>query len=286
MRLCAGIGFFLCLVGWSAFTAAAPPKGKAAPALPKVEADVLPAGHFMGTIVSAPNSERMFTLKITYPEVRLKPGARMPNLSHAHSQYMNNQYRQMMNVQRQMGHHRVHNMMQMQQMYMQMQMAQQRTLARLQQQELQQELRLLQQEIRAIQNMYQVVPVTREVEFQAGANVKVRLKELPQQFDDKGNIKRYTSAELSALKGKDKSLIGYESSVEALQPGQVVLASLRSHKKSSSASLPPPPSKKDQADDKEADATTEHKMQVTQIVILKDGDAPQYSTSPTKKKKK
>jgi hypothetical protein len=161
MRTGAGIGFFLCLIGLNASASAAPPKGKPAQTTPKVDADVLPPGHFVGTIANTPNSDRMFTLKITYPEVRLKPGARMPNLSHSQAQYMNNQYRQMMNLQQQTGrieHHPVHNMMQMQQMYMQVQMTQQRTLARLQQQELQQEQRLLQQEIRAIQNMYQVVP--------------------------------------------------------------------------------------------------------------------------------
>lgn len=284
MRTCAGIGFFLCLVGLSACADAAPPKGKPAQAASKVDADLLPPGHFIGTIASAPNSDRMFTLKITYPEVRLKPGARMPNLSHAHSQYQNNQYRQMMNLQRQearIEHHRVHNMMQMQQMYMQMQMAQQRTLARLQQQQQQQELRLVQQEIRAIQNMYQVVPVTREVDFQGDANVKVRTKVLPDQFDEKGNIKKYTPGELSALKGKDRNLIGYESSVEALQPGQIVLVSLHSHKKSHSAAV----SKKDKADDKEADSSIEHKMQVTMIVILKDGDGLPGAIAPSKQKK-
>jgi hypothetical protein len=288
MRTCAGIGFFLCLVCLISSAAAAPPKGKPAQTTPKVDADVLPPGHFIGTIASAPNSDRMFTLKITYPEVRLKPGARMPNLSHSHSQYMNNQYRQMMNLQRQearIEHHRVHGMMQMQQMYMQMQVAQQRTLARLQQQQLQQELRLVQQEIKAIQSMYQVVPVTRDVDFQADANVKVRTKVLPEQFDDKGNIKRYTPDERSALKGKDKNLIGYESSVEALQPGQIVLVSLHSHKKPHSTPLAASGSNKEKTDDKQADSSIEHKMQVTMIVILKDGDGLPGAIAPSKQKK-
>jgi hypothetical protein len=288
MRIGIRIGVILYLVALTSSTDAAPAQGKSNPSpANNVDADVLPPGHFVGTIVSAPNSDRMFTLKITYPEVRLKPGARMPNLSHANAQYMNNQYRQMMNLQRQMGrmqHHHVSNMMQMQQMYMQMQMYQQRTIARLQQQQLQQELRLLQQEIRAIQNMYQVVPVSRNVDFQMDANVKVRIKNLPEQFDEKGHIKRYTSQELAALKGKDKDLIGYESSVEALQPGQVVLVSLRSHKKPTSATLTTPASKKDKAEDKEADSAPEHKMQVTMIVILKDGEALQNAVAPTKKK--
>lgn len=289
MRSGVGIGVFLCLVGLSATTGAAPPAGKNAPSAPKVDADALPPGHFIGTIVSAPSSDRMFTLKITYPEVRLKPGARMPNLSHSHAQYVRNQYQQMMNLQRQVGrieHHRVYNMMQAQQMQMQVQMAEQRVMARLQQQELQQELRLLQQEIRAIQNMYQVVPVSRDVDFQTDANVKVRSKNLPDQFDEKGNIKRYTREELAALKGKDKNLIGYESSVEALHPGQIVMVSLHKHKTNHSTTLATPVSKKDNPDGKQTDSEIEHKMQASMIVILKDGDAPAASPSPPAKKKK
>jgi hypothetical protein len=175
-----------------------------------VDADVLPPGQFVGTIVSAPNSDRMLTLRITSPELRLKPGARNP----------------------------------------------------------------------------QVVPVAREVKFQVDANVKVRIKDLPEQFDDKGNIKKHTAAELSVLKGKDKNLIGYESSVEALQPGQIVMLSLRSHKKTNAATPDPPTSRQGRTNDKGAEPAVEHKMQVTMIVILKDGDAPQSAPPPTKPKNK
>lgn len=289
VRIFAGIGLFLCLVNLNAPAKAAPPKRKPSQSLPKVDADVLPPGRFVGTIVSAPNSDRMFTLKITYPEVRLKRGAKMPKLSHPHARSMHNQYRQMMNLRQRRGrggHHHLYNMMQMQRMFMQMQMNRQQVMARLQQQQLRQEMRVLQQEIKAVQNMYQVVPVSRNVDFQADANVKVRTKDLPGQFDEKGNIKRYTPAELSALKGKDKGLIGYESSIEALQPGLTVLVSLHTHKKSNSSAFAAPPSNQDQADDKEADASIEHKMQVTMIVILKDGDALQNSVLPGKRKKK
>ena len=211
MRACAGMGFCLCLVSLSISAEAAPPKGNPTPPPSKVDADALPPGHFVGIISSVPDSERMFTLKFTHPEVRRKPGVR---------------------------------------------------------------------------NQYQVVPVTREIQFQADANVKVRIKELPEQFDEKGNIRKYTPAELSALKGKDKNLTGYESSVEALQPGQVVMVSLHSHKKSSSAAPDAPVSRKGKTDDKEAEPATEHRMQVTMIVILKDGDAPQSSTPPPTKSKK
>lgn len=281
MRNCAGIATLLFLVGQS--VSAAPPKGNAA-SLPSVDADTLRPGHFVGSIVSAPDSDRMFKLRITYPEIRLKQGANIPNLNHAHAQYVYSQYRQMYNLQRQVGrmeHHRVRNMMQMQQMFMQIQWREARAVVRMEQQE----LRLLQQEIRAIQNMYQVVAVSRDIDFQADAKVKVRLKHLPEQFDERGRVKKYTNAELAALKGKDKDLIGYESSVEGLHPGQIVMTSLLRHTKSHSNTLTAPAAKKKQAADPEEDASIEHKMQVSMIVILKDGDAPSPANAAKKKKK-
>lgn len=274
----------------------APPKPKAAQSLPSVDADKLPPGQFAGTLVNPPNSDRMFTLKITYPEVHLKPGAKMPNLRNTHAQNIHRQYQQMMHLQQQMArsayhHHAVHNMMQMQQTYMQMQMNQQRAaqmMARIQQQEAQQELRLLQQEIKAIQSMYQVVQATRNVDFQAGKDVKVRIKDLPEQFDEKGSLKKYSPAELAALKGKDKSLPGYESSVEALKEGQVVVVVLRAHKKPTSGKLTASLAPKGKEDDKEkdTDSSIQHKMQVNVIVILKDSEGRSTPKAAAKKKKK
>ncbi len=282
-----------------------------------VDGDKLPPGEFAGTLVSLPNSERMFTLKITYPEVRLKPGAKMPsggNVHMPHVQNMNRQLQQLQHLQQQMArnatpHHAVHNMMQMQQMFIQMQRNQQRMaqqemqmMARIQQQQIraeqqlmQQELKLLQQQIKAIQNMYQVVQVTRNFDFQADENLKVRMKDLPEPFDDKGNIKKYTKQERLELKGKDKNLPGYESSADSLQIGQVVLVALRVHKKPKPTATLGTSSvtdkdkdkdaDKDKDKDKEADSTIQHRMQVRLIVILKDSDMPQNSTTqPTKKK--
>jgi hypothetical protein len=296
MRSLAGSGVLLLTLGFLAVTDAAPPKNNPAPNLSKVDADVLPPGTFAGVLVSALNSERMFTLRITYPEVRLKPGAKMPNLrsmeARTMQQIMNELHRaqQMPAIRGGSGgrHHQANalsNMMQMEQRYAQSQQRMAQAIARAQQQELQ----LLQQEIRAIQNMYQVVPVTRDFDFQADENVKVRIKDVPETFDEKGNIKKYTYAERMELKGKDKNLMGYESSLEALKPGQTVLVALRTHKKPKPVTLTAPIAKKDKEENKEienkgADSTLEHKMQVRVIVILKDGDAP--PSSPAQKNKK
>lgn len=289
MRSLAGLAGFLFIAGFFAVTNAAPPQNKAAPNLSKVDADVLPPGTFSGVLVSVPNSERMFTLRITYPEVRLKPGAKMPNLRSMETRTMQQIMQQMHRAQQMPamrgGYHAnaVSNMMQMEQRYLQSQQRMAQAMARAEQQELQ----LLRQEIQAIQNMYQVVPVTRDVDFQAGENVKVRVKDVPETFDEKGNIKKYTRAELLELKGKDKNLMGYESSLEALKPGQTVLVSLRTHKKPKPATLTGHAvNKEKEIENEAADATLEHKMQVKVIVILKDGDAPPNLSAPSKKNKK
>jgi hypothetical protein len=294
MRTYAGIIGLVSALTLIPSTDAVPPEGKPATRLPNVDASVLPAGQFTGTLVSPPDSNRMFTLTITYPEVRQKAGVKTPNLQTAQGQSLLRQYQQMMNLQQQIGRRNAQqallNMMQMHQRCTQLQMTSQRSMqatTRLQQQQLQRELRLLQQEIKAIQSLYQVVQVKRDFDFQAEEKIKVRLKNPPEQFDEKGFVKKYSPAELSELKGKDKSLIGYESSGEALKPGQTVLVNLRAHKPAKSTTAPTPAAKKDKdAEKKETDSAVAHKMQATMIVILQDGDAASDSTRQPKKNKK
>jgi hypothetical protein len=137
------------------------------------------------------------------------------------------------------------------------------------------------------------VASTRTIEFQAREDVKVRLRKLPEKFDEKGKPQKYTRAELDELKGKDKDLPGYESSLEKLEAGQklrVVLAyALRkpadkdkdkeSEKDKKDKDADKDKDKKDKdADkdkgkkdkDKEADKDGEKKMQVRLIVILEE----------------
>jgi hypothetical protein len=304
MRTLAGMSVLLFALGLFSFSQAAPPKNTPAQTPTKVDADVLPPGTFAGVLVSTPDTDRMFTLKITYGEVRLKPGAKMPNLRSMEARTMQQILQDMHRAQqtpRGSGgyvgyqHHAsaLSNMMHQQQMYTQGQQRMAQAMARAEQRELQ----LLQQEIRAIQNMYQVVPVTRDFDFQADANVKVRIKDLPDQFDEKGNVKKYTAVEKLALKGKDKNLMGYESSPEALKPGQTVLVALRTHKKPKPATLTTGTTKKEKEDDKEAEkkekgeqkeeeAALNKKMQVTVMVIVKDGEAPKGSSANSKNNKK
>jgi hypothetical protein len=313
-----GIGLLLGLFGMAAVEAAPAPKTQTGQNQPSVDGDKLPPGDFVGTLVSVPDDDRMFTLKVTYPEVRLKPGAKPPNFSSLEARTMNQVLQDLNRAQqapRGGGGYNRRNaasvMMHQQQQYMQSQQRMSQAMARAQQKELQ----LLQRELQAIQNLYQVVQTTREVDLQADVVVKVRIKDLPEEFDEKGNVKKYTVQEKAALKGKDKNLPGYESSPDALKVGQTVQVTLRTYKKPTPKKTTISTSKTKDADknkdadkdadkdkdkdadkdkekdktkgkdaDKDKDASTQHKMQVKMIVILKESDTPQNSTTESKKK--
>jgi hypothetical protein len=123
---------------------------------------------------------------------------------------------------------------------------------------------------------------TQDVEFQATESVKVRTLVLPEQFDEKGNVKKYTRAELAELKGKDKNLPGFESALEKLEVGQKVRVLLVQTAK---APAPAPKDKdKDKDKDKKAKDDDEKKKQVKMITIVEtEGDA---AAGPAPKKKK
>jgi len=123
------------------------------------------------------------------------------------------------------------------------------------------------------------------VAFQTTEKVKVRTMVLPEAFDDKGNPKTYTAKEKSELKGKgtDRSLPGYESSLEKLEVGQTVSVKLVTVPKKKPT--PPKDSAKDGATEKPADDTdTEKTKQVRLIVITKEASGTAPTTKPGKKK--
>jgi hypothetical protein len=238
-----------------------------------LDADKLPPGWFTGTVISIPNSDRMFSVNVAYQKLQLKPGQ---NLARA-NQGLQLQYNRILQLQNQMmrppsrGHNPMQSMQQLQNAMNQFQVQLARTEA----------------------NMFQVVNATQTVNFQVAENVKVRIKSLPEPFDEKGNIKKYSGEELATLKGKDKSLPGYESSLENLKPGQLVQVKLSSHKKprpaSSSSFAGQDESSealknKHGAADKAKDPTSEHKNQVGLIIILKDSDSEPPSANPIKSK--
>jgi hypothetical protein len=110
---------------------------------------------------------------------------------------------------------------------------------------------------------YKTTTTWTEVEFQTTEKVKVRTMVLPDQFDEKGNLKKYTSKMLAELRGKDsQGLPGYESSLDKLEAGQRV-----------SVQLVAAPARAAKAKDKEDAGQAEKRMQVRLIVILAEASA-------------
>jgi hypothetical protein len=68
----------------------------------------------------------------------------------------------------------------------------------------------------------QLKELKKDFHFRLTEDCAVRLPEPPMAFDSQGNIKRYTAAELSALKGPNKTLPGYTGDVADLRPGMFV----------------------------------------------------------------
>ena len=116
------------------------------------------------------------------------------------------------------------------------------------------------------------------VEFQASEAVKVRTLFLAEKFDDKGNPVKYTKDELATLKGKDKTLPGYESALEKLGVGQKVRVALVPAPKK-------PADKNADAEEKDPMDKADKKMQVKLILILDESTGTTESPKEKGKKK-
>jgi hypothetical protein len=71
---------------------------------------------------------------------------------------------------------------------------------------------------------------TRDIEFHAVDEVKIRSKNPPLEFDEKGRPRKYSYRELKELKGPDTKLPGYQADFETLKPGQDVQLTLARRK--------------------------------------------------------
>jgi hypothetical protein len=152
---------------------------------------------------------------------------------------------------------------------------------------------------------YKLVSKIRDVEFQTipDDTVKVRTMFLPEQFDDKGEIKKYTAEEKRKLKGEgaDAKLPGYLSSLEKLEIGQGLKVTLvkrrRPAKKTTSEKTEAPAKEKEDPAPKEKTEPAlkekgppeddgEKKMQVRLIVIVQEAPStPSPGDRPKRKKK-
>jgi hypothetical protein len=274
-----GIGLSLALVV-AGSAAAAPPARK--PGQPAVDSDSLTSGRFSGKLLSTPGTDGTFTLQVQYQVIQVNPNART-------SPYLRNIQNELGQIQRQ----------EMQMMRSRNPQAQLNRINQL-------VMRIQQQQAQATRNLYKVVSATKNVDFHATDDVKVRYMQLPPLYDDKGNIRRYTRQELKDLKGKDTSLPGYEGSLSNLQVNQVVQVTLAPKKappknsSSSTLSSKNPDLDKDLLKDAEKGkdqgkgtkdtnkdagkaSANDHKMFVQTIVILSD---PDISSSPPPRKNK
>jgi hypothetical protein len=75
------------------------------------------------------------------------------------------------------------------------------------------------------QNLWKIKEVHHDVKAAPADDMKVRLLQPPEAFDDKGNPKKYTAKELKELKGPD-NLPGYTGSLDDVKTNQLVLVTL------------------------------------------------------------
>jgi hypothetical protein len=132
------------------------------------------------------------------------------------------------------------------------------------------EIDAIRQQNRAVNQAFKLVSEHKDFDLESTAEVKVRYLEPPAQYDDKGQLKKYTAAELKELKGKNPDLPGYEADFDKLTVGQAVRVTLAV-----------PKADKDKAKDK--DAPDDRKPLVSMVVIV--ADAPPADPPKGKKNK-
>jgi len=131
------------------------------------------------------------------------------------------------------------------------------------------------------QNPFKVVMTHQSYDLDIPADVVVRSMQPAEAYDDKGNPKKYTAAELKELKGDDPKLPGYTADFNTLKTGQI--AKIHFGKKKDPAKAKDAPKEKDAAAAKDApkekdvaakdkDKDAEPKTQILMIVILKNAD--------------
>jgi len=126
------------------------------------------------------------------------------------------------------------------------------------------QVRLLQAQAR----LYKLEEKSQEVELSTTEDVKVRTARPPDQFDDKGRVKKLTVKELKELRGDDPRLPGYTAEFSDLRQGQVVAVTLVRKK-----NAPPPAARPRKSRDADVDLLADHLPMVSTIVILREPDS-------------
>jgi hypothetical protein len=247
MRLTARAAAFLLLVPFLPVLAAEPDVKKDKDADLKKDKDVskkdkdvdknatntekkIKAGQLSGKIIAVNESKKSIRLRVTYPVPKLNTGAA-------------NQLAQA-------------------------QLAMQRALANSDPRQRIQAVQQVQLQVaQAQQNLYTFEQKSKDLDLQTTEDVKVRMAKPPDQFDEKGKIKKYTPKELKELKGPDPKLPGYQGEFSDLRQDQVVSVNLIKNKDAPKV-RPKPKAGKDA--DADVDLLANYLPQVSMVMILRE----------------
>jgi hypothetical protein len=125
------------------------------------------------------------------------------------------------------------------------------------------------------QNNVKAVTQHKDFDLESTPDAKVRLQDPPVQYDEKGNVKKYTQQELKELKG-DSKLPGYNADWDTLKAGQMIKVTL-SHKRDKAGDK-----NKDNNNKDNKDALDVNKPRGSLILVIKD--APDTDAPAGKKK--
>jgi len=248
--------------------------GKAVP--DTVDSDTLSAGKYTGKLVASPGTDGVFKLQIEYQHAELKQGGQQTIKNNPQNTQMQRLYQDQQKIAQAQQHMQTARSAQEQQRaYQQLQQA----MTNLQRQMTQSQMHPSQNQ----QSPFKIVTEHKDIEFQLADNANIRWQDLPQVYDAKGEIKKYTEEEKKQLKGKNPNLPGYEAAMTDLKAGQLVTVT------QGAAPAAKPGDKA--ATDKDKAATdkdnAEHmkKKQVSLVVITKDAETTDLNAKGKKKNK-
>jgi hypothetical protein len=181
-----------------------------------------------GRVVAVDPSVMTITLRVEFSRLERNPNYRPPRISRGNRGYSSGaslaqiaglvrQYQQALR-----NRNPVQRQQQIARVAQQMQRLQMQAAVR----GLQQQARVVQQLARSRRNPnsqpVKRVTTPKDYDFVMREGVVLRKMFVREEFDDRGNIKRYTKDELARLRGTDSSIPGYAATFEELQPGQEV----------------------------------------------------------------
>jgi hypothetical protein len=108
----------------------------------------------------------------------------------------------------------------------------------------------------------QVTKVPKDIDLRAIDEMKVRVLDLPVEFDEKGKAKKWTRKEIAERKGPDPSLPGYTADFDNIKAGQIVKVYLVKQKPA------PKPVAKGKDKVKDDDEPVDKRQEVWMVVIL------------------